>query len=950
MFQNNKTKTRFKYHKLALLTMTTLLSTSAWSALNANPVFRSQINAPLYDLHDVDEKLTYYTYLDQTPVAVLDPYRHFPIIDDENKITHIGIIDTAFAPTKLLKNSQDKWRISVGKNANPVGATIDSHGTFTASVIAKHNQNAQLFALGLGVNAQDNLLTLDSTAYGLLHDKGARIFNNSFGNTADEEVGIKPVGLNDKWAEEDSIFIWAASNDGLSNNEKLKSHASLQALYPLLNDKARNGWIAVAASDEHDRSKLADYSNKIGEKAKYWGITAQGTHDIQFETESRKKSGTSFAAPVVSAAAANVWEKYPWLTNHLVTMTLLSTADKPGKDEVNDTPDATFGWGILNQERALKGPARFDKRLLTHHDDREKDLVVVDFQHRDYQNLDKLTWRNNITGDAGLRKKGTGALYLSGNNTYQGETIVENGILGIHHALTQSKVTIEQNGSLLTKGQQHNKVVIGQDSKDQDVVDNKGSLYVYGEGLEIKGNYKGHKDSRLIIDIDKSQLNVSGKLDFGDGYIVADIANLNEIPTQESKERRIIHANTIDHYQGKHAIAESISPYINISNLSINDAKTDINIEYHRHSTDHVLRQINYVTESGLNTASNVDSVLDYLAQEKSADNSPLFVAAKGLISTQGTQLAQAIDSLSGEIHASSQHVLAKQNQMINYTLSKRLASLLFAPRQTGVWVDGLYSHGELQQAGYASAKINMQGIQLGVDHALSERTLLGVSVVHSKTDGQFNRNAGHVAIQNTGLSLYGTYDLDPFYIAGRIGANWSQSDVKRPVLGQESQVKYNSNIYNLYAEFGHKTQWDKFTLNPFVAWQQDSIRQHGFKENVAAAIVSHGKHYQLKSALAGLRAHLKLADFHFNASVSHAYQLNPQRFQFQGYYAGGTTTNQPKINIQGIKQARHTTWLSAGADYQITPKVSVQSNYHLALEKHMKANNLFTVGVRYTF
>ncbi len=159
------------------------------------------------------------------------------------------------------------------------------------------------------------------------------------------------------------------------------------------------------------------------------------------------------------------------MDHHLVVVSILSTADKPGtflpgQDDgcghsgikecgiPTSEPEYKFGWGLLNERRALKGPALFDKRLLTNKDAKlltndeieensnisgqnsYKDLLVVNFDFRNYTDKEKLTWSNDIKGDAGILKQGSGTLYLTGKNAYQGKTIVDGGVLAIGHSLT----------------------------------------------------------------------------------------------------------------------------------------------------------------------------------------------------------------------------------------------------------------------------------------------------------------------------------------------------------------------------------------------------------------------------------------------------------------------------------------------------------------------------------
>ncbi|KAG1390794.1 hypothetical protein G6F58_012889 [Rhizopus delemar] len=66
--------------------------------------------------------------------------------------------------------------------------------------------------------------------------------------------------------------------------------------------------------------------------------------------------GTSFAAPLISGAAALVWQRFPYFNNDLVRQTLLGTAKDIGAPGV----DPVCGYGLLDIGRAVKGPGRFD--------------------------------------------------------------------------------------------------------------------------------------------------------------------------------------------------------------------------------------------------------------------------------------------------------------------------------------------------------------------------------------------------------------------------------------------------------------------------------------------------------------------------------------------------------------------------------------------------------------
>ncbi|WP_180375145.1 S8 family serine peptidase, partial [Campylobacter pinnipediorum] len=538
----------------------------------------------------------------------------------EKKIMDIGVVDTFFYKSKKFEKPNGTSRIEIVQtNKDPQDK--QHHGTMVTHMIVKHNTDSKIFARSAGLSGNRNSLLIGSTEndYRNLHNKGARIFNNSYGLNGTDYGQVNATFPNvAHYAATDSIFIWAAGNEHTN-------HASPESLYPHLNNDARNGWITVMAVDETgNTSKLASYSNKIGDKGKNWGITARGNWAIELPASECKSgqaciiygTGTSFSAPVVTAAVANVWTKFPWMDNHLVTMTILSSADKPGhKGEQTESPDATFGWGILNQDRALGGPGRLDKRLLTNKDEKAVlGLFTVDFDYRNYKDTRKLTWNNDMAGDGGIYKKGTGTLYLGGENTYTAITWIKEGTIGVEKSLLNSRITIEKGGTLLAQND-NSRVDIG-NGNSYTITNNGGSLNVYGQGLKINGDYISKNQGRIAIDIDKSNLEITGTMDMKDSsYILADVENIYSVIGAQTKTKNIIKAKEIKNYNGDYKISNNVSRYVNLSNFYVDKNRQNIWVEYNRKATVHVLQAAGYVTASSLNTAKNFDTALDELAQ-----------------------------------------------------------------------------------------------------------------------------------------------------------------------------------------------------------------------------------------------------------------------------------------------------------------------------------------------
>lgn len=89
-------------------------------------------------------------------------------------------------------------------------------------------------------------------------------------------------------------------------------------------------------------------------------------------------------------------------------------------------------WGRLNLFAAADGYGSFDSDV----------TVTLDASAGGFGGAD--AWRNDIDGDGGLTKRGTGALTLTGHNRYTGGTVVREGVLSAAsaHALGHGDVRV----------------------------------------------------------------------------------------------------------------------------------------------------------------------------------------------------------------------------------------------------------------------------------------------------------------------------------------------------------------------------------------------------------------------------------------------------------------------------------------------------------------------------
>lgn len=138
----------------------------------------------------------------------------------------------------------------------------------------------------------------------------------------------------------DAIFVWAAGNDSNSQSSALSA-------MPLHIPELNGHFVNVVAWDSATGS-LAYYSNECGITKNYC-ITAPGS-DINAPATNEIISGTSFAAPIVSAAIAVIREAFPYMQANQITALLFETARDIGEVGV----DTVYGHGMLDLERATR--------------------------------------------------------------------------------------------------------------------------------------------------------------------------------------------------------------------------------------------------------------------------------------------------------------------------------------------------------------------------------------------------------------------------------------------------------------------------------------------------------------------------------------------------------------------------------------------------------------------
>jgi thermitase len=317
-------------------------------------IFRSN-SKTYHELHDYFESIPTVSYSEPNYIYLQNEipndllYSRYqwnlPAIDTEagwtlsrgKKGVAIAVIDSGID----LDHPDLVHRLQKGYNVladNAIPEDDNGHGTHVAGIIASQPNNREGVAGITWFNPIMPIKALNSEGYGTsfdvakaIHwavDHGAKVINLSLGNYQPSTMLEEAI----RYAyDRDVVLIAASGNDSTAQ-------PSFPAAYPEV--------ISVGAVDP-DLS-FAHYSNY----GTYLDVVAPGTNIASTFSQHRYAalSGTSMAAPHVTALAGLIRSLNPHLTNDDVKQIIIKTATDLGENG----KDPYYGYGLINVYRALE--------------------------------------------------------------------------------------------------------------------------------------------------------------------------------------------------------------------------------------------------------------------------------------------------------------------------------------------------------------------------------------------------------------------------------------------------------------------------------------------------------------------------------------------------------------------------------------------------------------------
>lgn len=614
------------------------------------------------------------------------------------------------------------------------------------------------------------------------------------------------------------------------------------------------GWLVAGAVDSTGTA-LASYSRPCGD-ARNNCLMAPGDVvitgvDANNQLTYQRVASTDYAAAQVSGAASRVWNAFPYFSQDLVRQTLLAAATDIGDPGV----DAVYGWGLMNVQKAVEGPSRFDWGDVQ---------VVLGYNSSSY-------WDNPISGAGGIDIDGNGnsTLYLTGNNTYAGKTVVHNGASVRFSGSMASPVEIRDNANVMaSSGVWKGDVDIGAGTTLMVTAPNPGTA----PPLQLQGTI--HNDGSLMIDA-KAQVAFNGDYVQGPGATLnaylgpdplhfAGAAQLDGtffvsgvLSTYVPTSRKVI-------LTADEGVTGNFSQVLNSAALTL---QATLGSDANQVWLDITRLDVLSVTQAigapapMMASAQRVEDAFGQIDQglaQGASINGDLLDAAGAIQQADSPQeLARTLSSLSGELHDADLTFAMQALESGRQAVESRFDHIQSGGTR-GAWSDSIR-----RKQSWSSFDVDSDGWVMGRDVRLPNGASVGASLASSdshalhseRSDREYNRQFdGHVY---TAMQAG-----DSGYLLGLASFGRMQRDVQREIdLGNDS-YRVGTNYAQSYAAMslqgGRRFDIGSATLTPYVGAVSLQMARDSFQEDGAAGFGLSGKATSLHASQALVGARLQ--------------------------------------------------------------------------------------------
>ncbi|MDR2876166.1 MAG: autotransporter domain-containing protein, partial [Methylobacillus sp.] len=311
-------------------------------------------------------------------------------------------------------------------------------------------------------------------------------------------------------------------------------------------------------------------------------------------------------------------------------------------------------------------------------------------------------------------------------------------------------------------------------------------------------------------------------------------------------------------------------------------------------------------------------------------DSGPGSAVAK---SPDADTASDALNQLSGEIHASAITALMEDSRFVREATNDRLGNAAHEMgNDNNVWMRAFGSWGSWDSDGNAaSLDRTIGGVFIGADGQPGENSRLGALVGYSHTSFDVSARNSSGTSDNYTAGIYGGKTWDA--LALRAGAAYTKHDIsiRRNVAfnGFYDSLKsdYNARTAQAYGELGYSIPQDDVTVEPFASIAYVNLRADGFREKGGeAALKGKGSTTDITFATLGLHFSgeaFENANYRGTLGWRHAFgDVTPDKTM--QFLIGGNP-----FKISGVPIARDNASLEAGLDFALSKDAMLSVTYN---------------------
>ncbi|WP_106640064.1 autotransporter domain-containing protein [Allosphingosinicella vermicomposti] len=453
--------------------------------------------------------------------------------------------------------------------------------------------------------------------------------------------------------------------------------------------------------------------------------------------------------------------------------------------------------------------------------------IVVDDSELTVNQSVNTAFGGDIAGDGALIKSGSGRLNLTGNSTYTGPTVVNEGAIAVNGSIV-STVRVNEGGTLMGSGTIGGAVITGNGTlapgNSIGTLNVAGDIsFAVGSIFEVEVNADGRSD----------QILATGQA-LIDGGIVSVIAEAGTF--RPFTEYLIIRAD--GGVDGEFDEVRSDSAFLT---PTLTYSANEVRLELRRNN-------INFEDVAQTTNQENVAAAIEGLGitNDLYADISLLTEASA----------RQAFDALSGEAYASlGSNLIVDGHQVVD--------AVLDAGRDmggTGVWARALGDWGSFDSAnGVAGVDGDQQGVIGGVNFGAGGFTV-GAAIGATRSDYRYGSRSSNAEVDTKMAALHAGYGAGP--VTARIGGSYSWHDIEAsrtiafPGFSETASSTYDAKTTQLFGEVGYAMPMGAMTFEPFARVEHVRMKTDGFTETGdSAALLVEEDVRKVNFASLGLRA-----------------------------------------------------------------------------------------------